>query len=72
MYKPSLAAVRLLELDADLATHCSWCRHSKFVHTESGPCLFSECRCRHFFPPADAVKMPGQNHDRIFGPGLPF
>jgi hypothetical protein len=47
-----LSAVRYVDLDASLATYCSWCRHSEFVHSdrETGPCLFSECECPQFFP----------------------
>jgi hypothetical protein len=29
-----LSAVRYVDLDASLATYCSWCRHSEFVHSD--------------------------------------
>ena len=48
MTKASLSAIRWIDLDASLGSPCSWCRHSEFVHTESGPCLFSECKCPRF------------------------
>jgi hypothetical protein len=61
MSKPTLSAIRWIDLDASLANPCSWCRHSEFVHTDSGPCLFSECKCLRFFPmmePAEPADEP--------------
>jgi hypothetical protein len=49
MTKPTLSAIRWTDLDASLVNPCSWCRHSEFVHTDRGPCLFSECKCPRFF-----------------------
>jgi hypothetical protein len=34
----NLSASRWIDLDASLASLCSRCRHSEFIHTESGPC----------------------------------
>ena len=53
MTKASLSAVRWIDLGACLATPCSGCRHSEFIHTDIGPCLFSACKCPRFFPVAD-------------------
>jgi hypothetical protein len=50
MTRASLSAVRWIDLDASLSSLCFGCRHSEFVHTDSGLCLFSECRCPRFFP----------------------
>ena len=52
MPSPDLSAIRYIDVEASLVTFCSWCRHSEFVHSNrgSGVCLFSECRCPHFFP----------------------
>lgn len=50
MNKLSRSAVRLFDLAASLATPCSCCNHSEFIHTESGPCLFNQCLCPHFSP----------------------
>ena len=54
-----LSAVRYVDLDASLATYCSWCRHSEFVHSdrETGPCLFSECECPQFFPMIEGADL---------------
>jgi hypothetical protein len=46
--KSTQFAVRWIDLDASLGSPCSGCGHSEFVHTESGPCLFSECKCPRF------------------------
>jgi hypothetical protein len=48
MTKPIFSAIHGIDLGASLGSLCSWCRHSEFVHTESGPCLFSECKCPRF------------------------
>jgi hypothetical protein len=48
--KSHLSLVRWIDLDASLATPCSSCRHSEFIHGESGPCLYSECKCPRFLP----------------------
>jgi hypothetical protein len=50
MTKPMLSAIRWIDLDASLDSLCSCCRHSEFIHTETGPCLFNECKCPCFFP----------------------
>jgi hypothetical protein len=42
-------------LAPSLASLCSGCRHSEFIHSDSGPCLFSECMCPGFFPVAESV-----------------
>jgi len=55
MTNPNLSAIRWIDLDASLASPCSWCRHSEFIHTESGPCLFSECTCLRFFPMVESA-----------------
>ena len=55
MTKPTLSAVRWIDLDASLTNPCSRCRHSEFIHTDSGPCLFSECKCPCFFPSVEPV-----------------
>lgn len=49
MTKPMLSAIRWIDLDASLVNPCSCCRHSEFVHTEVGPCLFNACKCPRFF-----------------------
>jgi hypothetical protein len=59
MTKPMLSAIRWIDVDASLGSPCSWCRHSEFVHTESGPCLFSECKCPRFFPMVESAP-PGE------------
>ena len=56
MTKPTLSAISWIDLDASLAIPCSSCRHSEFVHTDSGPCLFSECKCPRFFPMVGAAE----------------
>ena len=43
MEEVSLSAIHSFGLDEGLSNPCSWCRHSEFVHAETGPCLFSEC-----------------------------
>ena len=55
MTKANLSAVRWIDLSASLASPCSWCRHSEFIHTDVGPCLFSECKCPRFFPLAEPL-----------------
>ena len=55
MTNSNLSASRWIHLDASLASRCSWCRHSEFIHTESGPCLFGECRCPRFFPMVESA-----------------
>jgi hypothetical protein len=55
MTNPNLSAIRRTDLDASLASLCSWCRHSEFIHAESGPCLFSECKCPRFFPMVESA-----------------
>lgn len=55
MTNPNLSAIRWIDLDASLASLCSWCRHSEFIHSESGPCLFSECTCPRFFPVVESA-----------------
>ena len=57
MTNPNLSAIRWIDLDASLASLCSWCRHSEFIHTESGPCLFSECTCPRFFPVVESAPL---------------
>lgn len=57
MTNPNLSAIRCIDLDSSLASLCSWCRHSEFIHTESGPCLFSECTCPRFFPMAESAPL---------------
>jgi hypothetical protein len=54
----NLSAVRWIDLDASLASACSWCRHGEFIHTGNGPCLFSECKCPRFFPVAEPEALP--------------
>lgn len=56
MTNPTPSAIRWIDLDPSLAISCSWCRHSEFVHTDSGPCLFSECKCPRFFPMVGAAE----------------
>jgi hypothetical protein len=56
MTNSNLSAIRWIDLDASLASLCS-CRHSEFIHTESGPCLFSECKCPHFFPMVESAPL---------------
>jgi hypothetical protein len=53
----NLSASRWLDLDASLASHCSYCRHSEFIYTESGPSLFSECRCPRLFPTVELLSL---------------
>jgi hypothetical protein len=55
MTKPNLSAVRRIDLAPSLASPCSACRHSEFIHSDSGPCLFSECMCPTFFPVAESL-----------------
>ena len=50
MTNSDLSLVRWIDLDASLTRPCSWCRHSEFIHSDIGPCLFSECSCQHFLP----------------------
>jgi hypothetical protein len=57
MTKPMLSAIRWIDLDASLGSLCSRCRHSEFVHTESGPCLFSECKCPRLFPMVESAPL---------------
>ena len=57
MTKPMLSAIRWIDLDASLGSLCSCCRHSEFIHTESGPCLFSECKCPRFFPMVESAPL---------------
>ena len=57
--KSHLSLVRWIDLDASLATPCSWCRHSEFIHGESGPCLYSECKCPRFLPMAHGTQIHG-------------
>ena len=52
MTKSSLSAVNRIDVDASLASPCPGCRHSEFIHSDVGPCLFSECKCPRFFPVA--------------------
>ena len=54
--EPNLSEVRWIDLDASLSSACSWCRHSEFIHTDAGPCLFSECKCPRFFPMVDLTE----------------
>jgi hypothetical protein len=56
MTKASLSAVHWIDLGASLASACSWCRHSEFIHADVGPCLFSECKCPRFFPLAEPLE----------------
>lgn len=53
MTNPNLSVVRWIDLDASLASACSWCQHAEFIHSDAGPCLFSECECPRFFPMVD-------------------
>lgn len=57
MTNPNLSSIRWIDLGASLASLCSWCRHSEFIHSESGPCLFSECRCPRFFPIVESAPL---------------
>jgi hypothetical protein len=63
MTKPTLSAIRWIDLDASLAIPCSGCRHSEFVHTDGGPCLFSECKCPRFFPMVRAAEPADEPAD---------
>jgi predicted nucleic-acid-binding Zn-ribbon protein len=63
MTKANLSAVRWIDLGACLATPCSGCRHSEFIHADTGPCLFSACTCPRFFPVADDL-MPNPDDSR--------
>jgi hypothetical protein len=56
MTDPKLFTVRRIDLGASLASACSWCQHSEFVHTDPGPCLYSECMCPRFFPMVDRTE----------------
>jgi hypothetical protein len=42
-------------LAPSLARPCFGCQHSEFIHSDSGPCLFSECMCPGFFPVTESV-----------------
>jgi hypothetical protein len=56
MTNPKLFTVRQIDLGASLASACSWCQHSEFIHTDPGPCLYSECKCPRFFPMVDRTE----------------
>jgi hypothetical protein len=55
--KAHLSLIRWIDLDASLASPCSWCRHSEFIHGEHGPCLFNECTCPRFFSIPDDTQI---------------
>jgi hypothetical protein len=57
MTKPILSAIRWIDLDANLAGPCSSCRHSEFIHSEIGPCLFNECKCPRFLPMVESAPL---------------
>jgi hypothetical protein len=53
MTKPSLSAVQRNDLDPSEASSCTWCQHAESIHAYAGRCLFSECECPFFTPPAE-------------------
>jgi hypothetical protein len=50
MFAPALIGVGRANLDKSLASPCSRCDHSEFIHSERGSeaCLFHGCRCQRF------------------------